>query len=60
MGELFAKYQERKQLAQQTVPAVAETKELADNVMPAEKAAPISKDPKPALLPQSRGTKRKR
>lgn len=60
MGELFAKYQERKQQAQQTVSAVTETQELADNVMPAEEAAPVSKNPKPALLPQSRGTKRKR
>ena len=60
MGELFAKYQERRQQIQQTVPAVAETEKPANDGLPAEKADPIPMDSEPVIPPRLRGTKRKR
>ena len=60
MGELFAKYQERKQQAQQIIPAVAETEKPANDVLPVEKDGPTSRDIDPTLPPLPRGAKRKR
>ncbi len=59
MGELFLKYQERKQHEKQTLPTVAEIEKPTNGVMEAEKVVLVSKDPKPTA-PQPRGIKRTR
>lgn len=59
MGELLLKYQERKKQVQQAVPAVVETGKPTNDEVQADKAAPISRDPRPTAL-KSRGTKRTR
>ena len=61
MGELFAKYQEREQHAQQPVSTIAnESKKPAMDVSPVKKAAPTSRDVNIPLPSQPRGSKRKR
>ncbi len=60
MGELLLKYQERKKQVQQTVPAVVETEKPTNDEVQADKAAPISRDPRPTTRFKSRGIKRTR
>ena len=60
MGELLAKYRERKQQAEQTEPIIAEIEKATKDVLQAEKTAPILRDSKCTFSAQPKRTKRKR